>query len=78
MKYLLHFLGSLLRFAAISIVTAILYGGVRYLAYLLSWVEKPTWSNIFGMATILWAFMVLYGFVAVGRYISKNYGGQRH
>lgn len=74
MKYLLHFIGSLLRFAGISMVIALLYGGVRYLVYLLSWVEKPTWGNILGMATVLWLFMVLYGFVAVGRHIIKNYG----
>ena len=67
MKYLLHFIGSLLRFA-------LLYGGVRYLVYLLSLVEKPTWSNVIGMAIVLWSFMVLYGFVAVGRHIIKNYG----
>ncbi len=74
MKYLLHFIGSLLRFAGISIAIALLYGGVRYLVYLLSLVEKPTWSNVIGMAIVLWSFMVLYGFVAVGRHIIKNYG----
>ena len=45
MKYLLHFIGSLLRFAGISIAIALLYGGGGYMVYLLSLVEKPTWSK---------------------------------
>lgn len=38
-----------------------LYGGVRYLLYLLSWVDKPSWLNVFGMAAILFLGMVVYG-----------------
>ena len=78
MKYLLHFIGSLLRFAVISMAIAVLFGGVRYLLYLLSWVEKPTWSNVFGMALILWVLMILYGIYAVVRFVmqSKNDTGK--
>lgn len=78
MKYLLHFIGSLLRFAVISLAIAVLFGGVRYLLYLLSWVEKPTWSNVFGMALILWVLMILYGIYAVVRFVmqSKNDTGK--
>jgi hypothetical protein len=61
MKNLLHFIGSLLLFAATSIVIAILYGGLRYLLYLFSIVDKPTWSHVFGMAFLLWVLMILYG-----------------
>ena len=78
MKYLLHFIDSLLRFAVISLAIAVLFGGVRYLLYLLSWVEKPTWSNVFGMALILWVLMILYGIYAVVRFVmqSKNDTGK--
>lgn len=78
MKYLLHFIGSLLRFAVISMAIAVLFGGVRYLLYLLSWVDKPTWSNVFGMAIILWGLMILYGIYAVVRFVmqSKNDTGK--
>lgn len=78
MKYLLHFIGSLLRFAVISMAIAVLFGGVRYLLYLLSWVEKPTWGNVFGMAIILWVLMILYGIYAVVRFVmqSKNDTGK--
>lgn len=72
MKYLLHFIGSLLRFAVISMAIAVLFGGVRYLLYLLSWVEKPTWSNVFGMAFILWVLMILYGIYAVVRFVMQS------
>lgn len=78
MKHLLHFIGSLLRFAVISMAIAVLFGGVRYLLYLLSLVEKPTWSNVFGMAFILWVLMILYGIYAVVRFVmqSKNDTGK--
>lgn len=78
MKYLLHFIGSLLRFAVISIAIALLFGSMRYLLYLLSWVEKPTWSNVFGVALILWVLMILYGIYAVVRFVmqSKNDTGK--
>lgn len=78
LKYLLHFIGSLLRFAVISMIIAVLFGGVRYLLYLLSWVKKPTWSNVFSMALILWVLMILYGIYAVVRFVmqSKNDTGK--
>lgn len=69
MKYLLHFIGTIIRAAICSLIVATLYGSLRYLGYLLSWVEKPTIVNILGMALILWIIMLLRGVISVAIFI---------
>lgn len=65
MKYLLHFLGTIVLTAIISLIVATLFGLLHYLGYMLSWVEKPTIVNILGMALILWVIMLLHGVISV-------------
>jgi small-conductance mechanosensitive channel len=61
MKDLLHFMVSLIIFAVLSIIIAILFGGLMYLLHLVSIVNKPSWTNVLGMAFLLWVFMILNG-----------------
>ena len=72
MKHLFHFLGSLLRFAVISLILACLYGGIRYLLWLVSMVEKPTWGNVMGMALVVWIALILYGAYSVVKFALSN------
>ncbi len=65
MKYLFRLIGTFIRTAIISLIIAVLFGVMRYIGYLLSWVERPTIENILGMAAILWGIMVLRGLVSV-------------
>lgn len=65
MKHFLHFLGTIILTAIISLIVAVLFGLLHYLGYLLSLVEKPTIMNILGMALILWAIMLLRGVISV-------------
>ena len=65
MKHFLHFLGTIILTAIISLIVAVLFGLLHYLGYLLSWVEKPTIMNILGMALILWTIMLLHGLISV-------------
>ena len=65
MKYILHFIGTIMLTAICSLIAATMLGVLRYLGYLLSWVEKPTLVNILGMALILWAIMLLRGVISV-------------
>lgn len=58
-------MGTIIRIAIISLIVAIMFGALRYLGYLLSWVEKPTLVNILGMALILWIIMLLRGVISV-------------
>ncbi len=65
MSYVAHICVTLIQCAVISLVIAVAFGGLRYIGYLLSWVEKPTWLNVIGMAAILWGIMILRGLVSV-------------
>lgn len=65
MKYLLHFIGSLLLFAIFSMAISVVCGCIHYLLSLLSLVDKPTWQNVFGGAGVLFACMVIYGLWSV-------------
>lgn len=65
MRYIAHICVTLIQCAVISLVIAVAFGGLRYIGYLLSWVEKPTLVNILGMALILWAIMLLRGVISV-------------
>ena len=65
MKYILHFIGTIMLTAICSLIAATMLGVLRYLGYLLSWVEKPTLVNILWMALILWAIMLLRGVISV-------------
>ena len=47
------------------------FGGLRYIGYLLSWIEKPTWLNVIGMAILLWVIMVIKGLVSVCMFIYR-------
>lgn len=71
MKYVLHICVTLVQCAIISLVISIAYGGLRYIAYLFSWVDKPTWFNIVGMAILLWAIMVIKGVVSVCLFVYR-------
>lgn len=65
MRYIAHICVTLIQCAVISLVIAVAFGGLRYIGYLLSWVEKPTLVNILGMALIIWAIMLLRGVISV-------------
>ena len=65
MKYIAHICVTLIQCATVSLVIAVAFGGLRYIGYLLSWVEKPTWLNVVGMAILLWGIMVVKGLVSV-------------
>lgn len=49
------------------------YGGIRYLLFLFSLVEKPAWSNVFGMAVLLFSFMVIRGLFGVILFVYRCY-----
>lgn len=70
MKYLFHFFGSLFRFAILSLLIALPYAGIRYLLSLLSLVDMPAWSQVWGFAFVLWIFFILYG---IGKVIVMAY-----
>ena len=73
MKHFLHFLGTIILTAIISLIVAVLFGLLHYLGYLLSWVEKPSIMNILGMALILWTIMLLHGLISV--VVTKGFDG---
>ena len=52
MRYIAHICVTLIHCAVISLVIAVAFGGLRYIGYLLSWVEKPTLLNVIGMAIL--------------------------
>ena len=52
MRYIAHICVTLIQCAVISLVIAVAFGGLRYIGYLLSWVEKPTLLNVIGMAIL--------------------------
>lgn len=63
--FIARLISTFIRTAIISLIIAVLFGFMRYIGYLLSWVEKPTIENILGMAAILWGIMILRGLVSV-------------
>ena len=71
MRYIAHICVTLIQCAVISLVIAVAFGGLRYIGYLLSWIEKPTWLNIIGMAILLWVIMVIKGLVSVCMFIYR-------
>lgn len=71
MRYIAHICVSLIQCAVISLVIAVAFGGLRYIGYLLSWIEKPTWLNVIGMAILLWVIMVIKGLVSVCMFIYR-------
>jgi hypothetical protein len=71
MRYIAHICVTLIQCAVISLVIAVAFGGLRYIGYLLSWIEKPTWLNVIGMAILLWVIMVIKGLVSVCMFIYR-------
>lgn len=71
MRYIAHICVMLIQCAVISLVIAVAFGGLRYIGYLLSWIEKPTWLNVIGMAILLWVIMVIKGLVSVCMFIYR-------
>lgn len=71
MRYIAHICVTLIQCAVISLVIAVVFGGLRYIGYLLSWVEKPTLLNVIGMAILLWVIMVIKGLVSVCMFIYR-------
>ena len=71
MRYIAHTRVTLIQCAVISLVIAVAFGGLRYIGYLLSWVEKPTLLNVIGMAILLWVIMVIKGLVSVCMFIYR-------
>lgn len=71
MRYIAHICVTLIQCAVISLMIAVAFGGLRYIGYLLSWVEKPTWLNVIGMAILLWTIMVIKGLVSVFMFIYR-------
>lgn len=71
MRYIAHIYVTLIQCAVISLVIAVAFGGLRYIGYLLSWVEKPTLLNVIGMAILLWVIMVIKGLVSVCMFIYR-------
>lgn len=71
MRYIAHICVTLIQCAVISLVIAVAFGGLRYIGYLLSWVEKPTLLNVIGMAILLWVIMVIKGLVFVCMFIYR-------
>ena len=71
MRYIAHICVTLIQCAVISLVIAVAFGGLRYIGYLLSWVEKPTWLRVIGMAILLWVIMVIKGLVSVCMFIYR-------
>lgn len=71
MRYIVHICVTLIQCAVISLVIAVAFGGLRYIGYLLSWIEKPTWLNVIGMAILLWVIMVIKGLVSVCMFIYR-------
>lgn len=71
MRYIAHICVTLIQCAVISLVIAVAFGGLRYIGYLLSWVEKPTFLNVIGMAILLWVIMVIKGLVSVCMFIYR-------
>lgn len=71
MRYIAHICVTLIHCAVISLVIAVAFGGLRYIGYLLSWVEKPTLLNVIGMAILLWVIMVIKGLVSVCMFIYR-------
>lgn len=71
MRYIAHICVTLIQCAVISLVIAVAFGGLRYIGYLLSWVEKPTLLNVIGMAILLWVIMVIKGLVPVCMFIYR-------
>ncbi|NBH91783.1 hypothetical protein [Bacteroides acidifaciens] len=69
MKTLFQFIAHLVWLAVLSLLISTAFGGVRYLLYLMSWVDKPTWLNVLGTATLLWLIMVLRGLYSVAKYL---------
>ena len=71
MRYIAHICVTLIQCAVISLVIAVAFGGLRYIGYLLSWVEKPTLLNVIGMAILLCVIMVIKGLVSVCMFIYR-------
>lgn len=71
MRYIAHICVALIQCAVISLVIAVAFGGLRYIGYLLSWIEKPTWFHVIGMAILLWVIMVIKGLVPVCMFIYR-------
>ena len=71
MKYIAHVCTTLIQCAVISLIIAVAFGGLRYIGYWLSWIEKPTWGNVIGMAILLWAIMVIKGLASVCMFIYR-------
>ena len=71
MRYIAHICVTLIQCAVISLVIAVAFGGLRYIGYFLSWVEKPTWLSVIGMAILLWVIMVIKGLVSVCMFIYR-------
>lgn len=71
MRYIAHICVTLIQCAVISLVIAVAFGGLRYIGYLLSWVEKPTLLNVIGMAILLCIIMVIKGLVSVCMFIYR-------
>lgn len=71
MRYIAHICVTLIQCAVISLVIAVAFGGLRYIGYLLSWVEKPTLLNVIGMAILLLVIMVIKGLVSVCMFIYR-------
>ena len=71
MRYIAHICVTLIHCAVISLVIAVAFGGLRYIGYLLSWVEKPTLLHVIGMAILLWVIMVITGLVSVCMFIYR-------
>ena len=71
MRYIAHICVTLIHCAVISLVIAVAFGGLRYIGYLLSWVERPTLLNVIGMAFLRWVIMVIKGLVSVCMFIYR-------
>ena len=71
MRYIAHICVTLIQCAVISLVIAVAFGGLRYIGYLLPWVDKPTLLNVIGMAILLWVIMVIKGLVSVCMFIYR-------
>lgn len=60
MKYLLHFIVSLIRFAFLSTLLSVILGGIQWLLSLTCLVEAPTWNKILWGGIGLFVLIFVY------------------
>lgn len=72
MKYILHFLGSLLIMAGLSLALSALFCLCQWLLSLTTVCDAPTWHKFFGGAIVLFGFFFLYGCYRVVKYYIRE------